>query len=342
MGAVINATFGSIIEVILYGIALVQGKSVLVEGSIVGSLLAGVLLMPGLSMVSGAIRRKEQKFNARSAGVTSTMLIMAIIGTLTPTLFYEIYGTFQLSCEGCPDSAPGQPWQCSRCSYQHTDPVDDPFFQSTVQYLSYNCAIILVLSYLVGLWFSLRTHASQIWQNDKGPGLPTSAPQSALPPTASSKKPPFESLNKLANSFQQRHPSSSTHRPISTGSAVNTAPSTPRIASRNTTAVLTAEQVSYFQTAIEEMREFQARHEPQAEGTLPPASQALRRAPSHVSHTRETSHPVSNQAAPHGHGAGAHDAPNWSRTKSASVLMGCTVLYAAIAGPSCARGFVFI
>jgi Ca2+:H+ antiporter len=92
MGAVINATFGSVIEVILYGIALTQGKGHLVEGSIVGSLLAGVLLMPGMSMCSGALRRKEQKFNAKSAGVTSMMLIMAIIGTLTPTLFYQTYG----------------------------------------------------------------------------------------------------------------------------------------------------------------------------------------------------------------------------------------------------------
>ncbi len=93
MGAVINATFGSIIEIILYALALTQNKAKLVEGSIVGSLLAGVLLMPGLSMCSGATRRKEQRFNARSAGVTSTMLIMAIIGILTPTLFYQIYGT---------------------------------------------------------------------------------------------------------------------------------------------------------------------------------------------------------------------------------------------------------
>lgn len=92
MGAVINATFGSIIEIILYSIALVGGKGRLVEGSIVGSLLAGVLLMPGVSMWGGAVRKKEQKFNAKSAGVTSTMLIMAIIGTLTPTLFYQTYG----------------------------------------------------------------------------------------------------------------------------------------------------------------------------------------------------------------------------------------------------------
>lgn len=92
MGAVINATFGSIIEIILYGMALIEGKGRLVEGSIVGSILAGVLLMPGASMCSSALRRKEQGFNAKSASVTSTMLIMAIFGTLTPTLFYQTYG----------------------------------------------------------------------------------------------------------------------------------------------------------------------------------------------------------------------------------------------------------
>jgi Ca2+:H+ antiporter len=93
VGAVINATFGSIIEIILYGVALVSGKSDLVEGALVGSFLAGVLLMPGCSMVSGGIKQKEQKFNAKSAGVTSTMLIMSIIGALTPTLFYQLFGS---------------------------------------------------------------------------------------------------------------------------------------------------------------------------------------------------------------------------------------------------------
>lgn len=96
MGAVINATFGSIIEIILYSIALTQGKGRLVEGSLVGSLLAGVLVMPGMSMLSGAFRRKEQSFNAKSAGVTSTMLIMAILGILTPTVFYQAYGSVRL------------------------------------------------------------------------------------------------------------------------------------------------------------------------------------------------------------------------------------------------------
>lgn len=92
VGAVINATFGSIIEIILYSVALVSGKSALVEGALIGSFLAGVLLMPGCSMVSGAIKRKEQRFNSKSAGVTATMLIMSIIGALAPTLFYQMFG----------------------------------------------------------------------------------------------------------------------------------------------------------------------------------------------------------------------------------------------------------
>ncbi|KAK4046560.1 hypothetical protein OIO90_006527 [Microbotryomycetes sp. JL221] len=166
MGAVINASFGSIIEVLLYCIMLTQGKGNLVEGSIVGSILAGVLLMPGTSMIAGAARRKEQKFNARSAGVTSTLLIMSVIGVLAPTFFYEIYGSFELACTGCdPIGGEDMAQKCSKCYYQHVDPADDPFYQGTVKHLATWSAVLLVFSYLIGLWFSLRTHASQIWQN---------------------------------------------------------------------------------------------------------------------------------------------------------------------------------
>ena len=93
MGAAINAFFGSVVEVFLYSVALTQGKSRLVEGSVIGSIFAGCLLMPGTSMLFGAMRRKTQRFNAKSAGVTSTMLLFAVIGAFAPTIFYQIYGT---------------------------------------------------------------------------------------------------------------------------------------------------------------------------------------------------------------------------------------------------------
>jgi Ca2+:H+ antiporter len=99
VGAAINAFFSTLVEVFLYCVALNEGKSRLVEGSIVGSIMAGILLMPGLSMCFGAIKRKTQRFNAKSAGVTSTMLLFAVIAAFGPTLFYQIYGTVSfLSC----------------------------------------------------------------------------------------------------------------------------------------------------------------------------------------------------------------------------------------------------
>ena len=100
LGAAINAFFSTVVEVFLYCVALNQGKGQLVEGSIIGSIFAGILFLPGLSMCFGAIKRKTQRFNVKSAGVTSTMLLFAVIAAFGPTLFYQIYGS--VSCLGQP------------------------------------------------------------------------------------------------------------------------------------------------------------------------------------------------------------------------------------------------
>jgi Ca2+:H+ antiporter len=93
MGAAVNAFFSTVVEVYLYCVALTEGKGQLVEGSIIGSIFAGILFLPGLSMCFGAIKRKTQRFNVKSAGVTSTMLMFAVIAAFGPTLFYQIYGS---------------------------------------------------------------------------------------------------------------------------------------------------------------------------------------------------------------------------------------------------------
>lgn len=92
LGAAVNAFFSTIVEVYLYCVALSEGKAQLVEGSIIGSIFAGILFLPGLSMCFGAIKRKTQRFNVKSAGVTSTMLLFAVIAAFGPTLFYQMYG----------------------------------------------------------------------------------------------------------------------------------------------------------------------------------------------------------------------------------------------------------
>jgi len=93
VASVLNAFFSTIVEVFLYCIALMEGKSRLVEGSLIGSVLAGILLMPGLAMCAGTTYRKTQYFNVKSAEATVTMLLFAVIAAFAPTLFYQIYGT---------------------------------------------------------------------------------------------------------------------------------------------------------------------------------------------------------------------------------------------------------
>ncbi|KAI6140574.1 hypothetical protein BKA82DRAFT_4149105 [Pisolithus tinctorius] len=365
MGAVINATFGSVIEIMLYCIALTQGKGHLVEGSIVGSLLAGVLLMPGVSMCAAAFRQKEQKFNAKSAGVTSMMLIMAFIGTLTPTLFYQIYGNFQLICTGCPDGPrrKGTPdWKCDHCYYQHPDPATDPFYQSTVKSLMYLCAVVLLFSYLIGLWFSLRTHASQIWQK----------PRQLLQPLE------IPNLNRISGHLRGLHPMSYTSGagPRHRRSIVSNADGD--VESRSQTPVPRSAE-----PGAQQQQQYPQQYQQQPSSPRPPVSPSLRRVqpaiqnitpiiesvdmalknsqlhpaqlPENMSHddftravTVATVSALRHQQAVQaqsparvklagGHdvegasGPAGHEAPEWSRTTSAGVLLACTALYAVIA-----------
>jgi Ca2+:H+ antiporter len=168
VGATINAFFSTIVEVFLYCVALNEGKSQLVEGSIIGSIFAGILFLPGLSMCFGAIKRKTQRFNVRSASVTSTMLLFAVIAAFGPTLFYQFYGSHVLNCKQCVDTPNGMEddRDCRRCYFTQVPELNDQFFIAAVRPYVYFCAVCLFLSYVVGLLFTLRTHASVIWNNE--------------------------------------------------------------------------------------------------------------------------------------------------------------------------------
>lgn len=165
MGATINAFFSTIVEVFLYTVALNQGKGDLVEGSIVGSIFAGVLLLPGLSMCAGAIKRKTQRYNPNSAGVSSTMLLFAVIGAFAPTIFYQIYGPYELRCVS---DGKSKYTDYSTCHFKQAPLTPGPFYTDIIQPFSYMCSALLFISYVIGLWFTLRTHAALIWSSPTG------------------------------------------------------------------------------------------------------------------------------------------------------------------------------
>ncbi len=70
VGALINASFGSIIELILYIVAIKGGLEDVARSALTGALLGALLLIPGLSMIIGGIKYKEQRFNPAATGVS--------------------------------------------------------------------------------------------------------------------------------------------------------------------------------------------------------------------------------------------------------------------------------
>ncbi|XP_033644013.1 putative cation exchanger C521.04c [Asterias rubens] len=163
VGAVLNATFGSIVELILYVSMLVKMKddtkicyNTLVKSALVGTLLVTMLFIPGLSMVVGGIKHSVQKFNLKSAAVSSTLLFISIVGMFSPSVFNTVYGLFV--CQNCTQNmTTGNDLQCSECS-QTFDP-DSSFYTSKVRPLVYICAVFQLLAYVVGLIFTLKTHS---------------------------------------------------------------------------------------------------------------------------------------------------------------------------------------
>ncbi|KAF9185833.1 hypothetical protein BGZ51_002434 [Haplosporangium sp. Z 767] len=310
MGAVINATFGSIIEIILYSVALTQGKGLITEGALIGSFLAGLLLMPGMSMMSGAIKKKEQKFNAKSAGkcVTATMLIMSLIGVLTPTLFYSIYGRFELRCTPCPEPAP-LPLEstCQRCYHHQPNPADDIFFQMNVKPLMYFCCIILPSAYLIGIWFSLRTHVKQIWHEPQQPSIRDSSIYRKLLPT--------HIVQQLLHYGSGNH-AAGPQRPLSTNGDAEMGQAT----------VTTDYQATATQGGLNERRPPQSEPNRNTGPALHPAAHGLLSSLSMEQESYKHEHEDEEEGA-----HGGHDSPNWSKGKSATVLLGCTVLYSIIA-----------
>jgi Ca2+:H+ antiporter len=135
IGGLLNVTFGNAPELIIALFALGAGLHEVVKASIIGSILGNILLVMGAAMLVGGLKRERQYFDRTAASVQSIMLLLAVAALVMPAVFELIEGT------GLPN--PGD----ERVNYD-----------STVEQLSFAVAIVLILTYVSGLVFSLRTH----------------------------------------------------------------------------------------------------------------------------------------------------------------------------------------
>jgi Ca2+:H+ antiporter len=75
----------------------------------------------------------------------------------------------ELNCLSCVDldsdeAMPGR--DCRRCFFSQSPALDDRFYLDAVRPYCWFAAALLFLSYIIGLWFTLRTHAAVIWNNE--------------------------------------------------------------------------------------------------------------------------------------------------------------------------------
>src|SRR3954447_5490958 len=141
IGGLLNVTFGNAPELIIALFALEQGLHEVVKASLVGPILANILLVLGAALVvgglSGGRSHGVQKFGQTAASAQSTMLLLAVAALIMPGVFALVEG------DGLPH------------------PGDDIVnYGSTLEHLSLAVAVVLIISYAAGLIFSLRTHSS--------------------------------------------------------------------------------------------------------------------------------------------------------------------------------------
>jgi Ca2+:H+ antiporter len=135
IGGLLNVTFGNAPELIIALFALGAGLHEVVKASIIGSILGNTLLVLGAAMLVGGWSRERQRFDRTAATVQASMLLLAAAAMIMPAIFELVEG------QGLP--SPG----AERVNYD-----------GKVEGLSAAVAGVLILSYVAGLWFSLRTH----------------------------------------------------------------------------------------------------------------------------------------------------------------------------------------
>lgn len=68
-------------------IALAKNEVVIVQTSLIGSILSNLLLVMGMCFFFGGLRRQEQFFNTTVAQTAASLLALAIAGIIIPTVF---------------------------------------------------------------------------------------------------------------------------------------------------------------------------------------------------------------------------------------------------------------
>lgn len=93
LGALLNVSFGNAVELIIFIIALVKNEIRIVQASLLGSLLANLLLILGMAFAFGGLRYQEQIYNSTVTQMSACLLSLSVMSLLLPTAFHYSFSS---------------------------------------------------------------------------------------------------------------------------------------------------------------------------------------------------------------------------------------------------------
>ena len=84
LGALLNVSFGNAVELIIFIIALVKKEIGIVQASLLGSILANLLLILGMAFLLGGLRYREQVYNSTITQMSACLLSLSVMSLLLP------------------------------------------------------------------------------------------------------------------------------------------------------------------------------------------------------------------------------------------------------------------
>jgi len=91
IGGLLNATFGNAPELIIALVALKAGYFDMVRASIIGAILANLLLATGVAFFIGGLRHHTQEYNPGATRLYSSMMLIAAISLAVPSAFNRFF-----------------------------------------------------------------------------------------------------------------------------------------------------------------------------------------------------------------------------------------------------------
>lgn len=89
LGGFLNATFANLPELIVTGFLVVGGQREVAKFALIGAIVSNLLLVLGAAFFFGGLKRSEQSFNAKVAGMHAVSLALAEVGLIMPALLFD-------------------------------------------------------------------------------------------------------------------------------------------------------------------------------------------------------------------------------------------------------------